>query len=170
MASPPRTLTVEQATALRDSFYPCPPGYLSPPRWQLSAGGVPVPPVPSGAERRRAITIHYYHELTAEQRMDRRWDPDVDATWDAFFDNRRQRELAKFEGDGPPPVNNNEAGRRLWWGGRDLAAVMEYIAAEDHPRLRYPHFQPQQRAPRAPEAGVAGSSGLPRHGQPVPAS
>ena len=99
--------------------------------------------------------------------MDRRWDPDVEATWDAFFDNRRQRELAKFEGDGPPPVNNNEAGRRLWWGGRDLTAVMEYIAAGDYPRLRYPHFPRASRAagfPRPPQRPQP----MPRPGWQVP--
>ena len=49
--------------------------------------------------------------------------------------------LARYEGDGPPPSNYNEAGRRLWWGGRTLQGVMNYITAGDNPRLRYPHFQ-----------------------------
>ena len=41
-------------------------------------------------------------------------------------------------GDGPPHVNNDEEGRRLWWSGRTLASVMSYITACDYPRLRYP--------------------------------
>lgn len=49
--------------------------------------------------------------------MDRRWDPDIEETWDAFFENRCLRELTRYEGNGPPPVDNNEASRRLWWGG-----------------------------------------------------
>jgi hypothetical protein len=46
----------------------------------LSAGGVPVPPLPQGADRRLAITNHYYSELTPKQRMDANWDPDNAAT------------------------------------------------------------------------------------------
>ena len=69
------------------------------------------------------------------------WHPDNNRTWDAFFINRRERELARYEGDGPPPMNNNEEGRRLWWGGRTLASVMDYITAGDYPRLRYPQGQ-----------------------------
>ena len=60
--------------------------------------------------------------------------------------NRRERALALYEGGGPPPSNFNEAGRRLWWGGRTLQSVMDYITAGDNPRLRYPHFQ-SRRAP-----------------------
>jgi hypothetical protein len=54
-------------------------------------------------------------------------------------------ELARYEGDGPPPVDNNEAGRRLWWGSRTLEGVMNHILAGDYPRLRYPHFQHPKR-------------------------
>ena len=72
--------------------------------------------------------------------MDPHWDPDNLDTWNAFFANRQERELARYEGDGPPPVNHNEAGRRLWWANRTIAGVMRYIAMGDHPRLRYPHF------------------------------
>ena len=78
--------------------------------------------------------------------MDPRWDPDYRPTWDAFFINRRERALARYEEDDPPPSNFNEAGRRLWWGGRTLQSVMDYITAGDNPRLRYPHFQ-SRRAP-----------------------
>ena len=44
-------------------------------------------------------------------------------------------------------IQNNipEAGRRLWWYGRTLQSVMDYITAGDIPRLRYPQFEP--RAP-----------------------
>jgi hypothetical protein len=56
-----------------------------------------------------AITHHYYVELTPGQRMDPCWDPDNAATWDTFA-NRWEMELARYEGGGPPPVDNNEAG------------------------------------------------------------
>ena len=44
-------------------------------------------------------------------------------------------------------IQNNipEAGRRLWWYGRTLQSVMDYITTGDIPRLRYPQFEP--RAP-----------------------
>ena len=145
MAPPPPVLTYAEAEALRGSNYPCPPGYRCPPGWTLSVGGVPVAPVAEGAARRSAITHHYYAELTPEQRMHTGWHPDNNRTWDAFFINRRERELARHVGDGPPPVNNDEEGRRLWWSGRTLASVMEYITAGDYPRLRYPrghHVEP----------------------------
>ena len=146
MASTVPTLTYSEAEALCASNYPCPPGYDVPAGWRLSTGGVPVPPVPQGLARRAAITNHYYLELTPEQRMDPRWHPDYRPTWDAFFINRRERALARYEDNGPPPSKFNEAGRRLWWSGRTLQSVMNYITAGDNPRLRYPHFQ-SRRAP-----------------------
>ena len=146
MASTVPTLTYSEAEALCASNYPCPPGYGVAAGWMLSAGGVPVPPVPQGVARRAAITNHYYFELTPEQRMDPRWGPNYYPTWDAFFINRRESALARYEGDGPPPSNFNEAGRRLWWRGRTLQSVVNYITAGDFPRLLYPQFQ-SRRAP-----------------------
>ena len=75
MASTVPTLTYSEAEALCASNYPCPPGYTIPADRYLSAGGVPFPPVPQGMARRAAITNHYYHKLTSEQRRDPRWDP-----------------------------------------------------------------------------------------------
>ena len=148
-------LTYRQAEELSASNYPCLPGYRVPAGWMLSAGGVPVPPVPQGVARRAAITNHYYLELTPEQRMDPGWHPDYRPTWEAFFINRRERALARYEGDGPPPSDFNEAGRQLWWAGRTLQGVMNYITAGDNPRLRYPNMQsggahPSRFEPRAP--------------------
>jgi hypothetical protein len=112
--------------------------------------------------------------------MDPYWDPDNNVTSDAFFANRRESELAKNEGDGLPPVNNNEAGRRLWWGGRILESVMDHMMEGDYPLLRYPTSSPRMVATvavalpsgstpptrassaRAATAGVAGASGV-RH-------
>jgi hypothetical protein len=54
-------------------------------------------------------------------------------------------ELARYEGDGPPPVDNNKAGRLLWWGSRTLEGVMNHILAGNYPRMRYPHFQPPKK-------------------------
>ena len=141
-------LTPREAEALCASNYPCPPGYCVPVGWILSAGGVPVPPVPLGVARRMAITNHYYFELTPEQRRNPRWHPNYFPTWEAFFVDRRERALARHEEEGPPPSNFNEAGRRLWWRDRTLQSVMAYdTAADSSPRLRYPQVQPTRTQP-----------------------
>ena len=57
-------LTLEETQALWASNYPCPPGYRPAAGWMLSAGGVPVPPMPQGSARQAAITNHFYHELS----------------------------------------------------------------------------------------------------------
>jgi hypothetical protein len=36
----------------------------------------------------------------------------------------------QVRGGGPPPVNNNEAGRHLWCGGWTLDSVMDHINVE----------------------------------------
>ena len=113
-------LTPREAEALCASNYPCSPGYRVPTGWLLSVGGVPVPPIPVGVPREMAITNHYYFELTPEQRRNPQCHPDYSPTWDSFFINRRERAVARYEEDGPPPSNFNEAGRRMWWRGRTL--------------------------------------------------
>jgi hypothetical protein len=141
-------LTPREAEALCASNYPCPPGYHVPAGWMLSTGGVPVPPVPQGVARRMAITNHYYLELTPEQRRNPNWHPDYSPTWDVFFTERRERALARYEEDDPPPSSNfNEAGRLLWWRDRTLESVMANNIAGPIPRLRYPQVQPTR--PRA---------------------
>ncbi|KAK1678688.1 hypothetical protein QYE76_039536 [Lolium multiflorum] len=69
--------------------------------------------------------------------------PDYSPTWDSFFINRRERAVARYEEDGPPSSNFNEAGRRMWWRGRTLQSVMAYRG----PRLRYPQSQPTRGHP-----------------------
>ncbi|KAK1616289.1 hypothetical protein QYE76_021806 [Lolium multiflorum] len=71
------------------------------------------------------------------------WHPDYSPTWDSFFINRRERAVARYEEDGPPPSNFNEAGRRMWWRGGTLQSVMAYRG----PRLRYPKSQPTRGHP-----------------------
>jgi hypothetical protein len=59
---------------------------------------------------------HYYGELTPEQHVDPRWDLENATNWDGFFRQRRLFELSRYEGNGPPPANNNTAASRIWWG------------------------------------------------------
>ena len=67
MASTVPTLSYSEAEALSVLNYPCPPGYGVPAGWMLSIGGVPVPYVPLGLACQRAITDHYYLDLTLQQ-------------------------------------------------------------------------------------------------------
>jgi hypothetical protein len=96
--------------------------------------------VPHGAAKSAAIHQHFYEGLMAEQRNDPVWDPDNEDQWAAFFTERRNHELAWFEGNGPPPANRNAAARKLWWGvpGRTLASVLDHIVVGNHPRLTMP--------------------------------
>ena len=149
MASTVPTLSYSEAEALSALNYPCPPGYGVPAGWMLSIGGVPVPPVPRGLARQRAITDHYYLNLTPEQRMYSSWHPDNRTTWDHFFIQRQEKALARYEEDRSRHSNFNEAGRRLWWASRTLKTVMDYSMAGDKPRLGYPQSQSQSsRQPR----------------------
>jgi hypothetical protein len=45
-------------------------------------------------------------------------DPDNDDHWTVFFTERRNTELAHYEGTNPPSANKNAAARKVWWGVR----------------------------------------------------
>jgi hypothetical protein len=70
-----------------------PPDFRCPGTWRLSAGGIPIPPVPHGAARQAAIPRHYYEVLTSEERNDPLWDLDNEDQWTTFFAERRLQEL-----------------------------------------------------------------------------
>ena len=80
-------------------------------------------------------------------------------TWNAFFANRRERELARYDGEGPPLVNHNEAGRRLWWANRTIIGVMRYIAGETI--LSYGAHKSTRHKPHTVPAVAASSSRRP---------
>jgi hypothetical protein len=133
----------------------------------LSVGGVPILPEPHGAPRSAAIHQHFYEVLMPEQRADSLWNPENNIQWNAFFRDRRQRELAHYEGGGPPPARQNAEGRQLWWGvsGRMVAAVMDHIAAGGE-RLMYPaqarRWAPQRMASSTTRSSSRSSSSTPR--------
>ena len=68
----------DKAWALCQTVYPCPPDIRVPGpsggqgSWHLSAGGIPVPPIPEGVEREYAIA-DVRRGLTPEQAADPRW-------------------------------------------------------------------------------------------------
>jgi hypothetical protein len=51
----------------------------------------------------------------AKERADPLWDPDNEDQWTAFFTNHRNHELARYDGNGPPPANKNTVGQKMWW-------------------------------------------------------
>jgi hypothetical protein len=116
-----------EARLLYEARYMAPPDFRCPGTWRLSAGGIPIPPVPHGAARQAAVHRHYYEVLTPEERNDPLWDPDNVDHWTAFFTERRLAELAHYEGNGPQSPNKNAATRKVWWGieGRTLPAVLD---------------------------------------------
>ena len=140
------SLTTDEAWALYRNRYPAPPDMRCPGTWRLNASGIPITPVPQGARRCREIAAHFYNGLNDAQRADPIWDPESNVQGNVFFQNRREAELAEYEGNGPPPARNNTEGRELWWSaeGRTLAAVMDHIRAGGE------RLHPPPRRPPAP--------------------
>jgi hypothetical protein len=92
-----------------------PPDFRCPGMWRLSAGGIPISPVPHSAACQAAVHQHYYEVLTPEERNDPQWDPNNVDHWTTFFTERRLAELAHYEGNNPPRPKNNR-GRVLQQG------------------------------------------------------
>jgi hypothetical protein len=132
-----------EARLLYEARYMAPPDFRCPDTWRLSAGGIPIPPVPHGPARQAAVHRHYYEVLTLEECKDPLWDPDNVDQWTTFFTERRLAELVHYEGNSPLPPNMNAAARKPWWGveGHTLPAVLDHIAAGNHPRLTMPQRQ-----------------------------
>ena len=95
-----RHLRLDEAWALAQAGYPCPPDMRVPGPtrthggWHLSAGGVPVPPIPEGVDREYAIG-DIRRALTPEQAADPRWRAkNNDAFWTAYFQHRHDDDVA----------------------------------------------------------------------------
>ncbi|KAE8802288.1 Homeobox protein KNOX3 [Hordeum vulgare] len=67
--------------------YPAPPDMWVPGSWRLSAGGVPVPPPPTGAERRAEI-VRIRSGMPKNSHNLPRYAPDSNALWTALFECR----------------------------------------------------------------------------------
>ena len=85
--------------------------------------------------------------MTDEQLADPTWDQENNFSWNAYFTDRRERELHDYTGPPPAPKRNNSEGRKRWWGvpGRSLAYVLGYIEDGNEPRLQ----DPPRTAPRS---------------------
>jgi hypothetical protein len=95
-----RSLHQWEGRLLYAAGYPAPPDFHAPGGWRLSAGGIPIPPPPTGAALDVAIN-EIIEGMSDEQRADLRFYPDNYPAWNAFFRRRYERELAAY--DGPPP-------------------------------------------------------------------
>ena len=136
-----RTLDEWEAYLLHEANYPTPPNVRAPSRWWLSAGGVPVPPLPvpetsayfpAEIERARA-------SLTAEERALPEYATDNHAAWAAYFRRRQEERLASTNNAPTPRGRNNSKGRRLWWGvpGRTLSGVLAHLEGGNDPPFEY---------------------------------
>lgn len=141
-----RSLRKHEAWALYRCGYPCPPDMRVPGAsggqgaWALSAGGIPVPPIPVGAEFEDAID-EVRAGLTAAQAAEPRWRAEGNsAFWTLYFQRRREQDLNDRGDNGPVEGRHNRLGRRRWWNGegRTLENVMTYITNGNTPRLEMP--------------------------------
>jgi hypothetical protein len=152
-----RSLHQWEGRLLHAAGYMAPPDFRAPGGWRLSAGGIPIPPPPTGAALDAAID-EVLETMSDEQRAEPRFFPDNREAWTAFFRRRYERELAAYDGPPPPPARNNAAGRRRWWSapGRTLEFVLEHIENGNDPVLEMPP------APRPTISRRRGSSWVPR--------
>jgi hypothetical protein len=108
-----RSLHQWEGRLLYAAGYMAPPDFRTPGGWRLSAGGIPIPPPPTGTALDAAID-EVIETMSDEQRADPRFYPDTRQAWTAFFRQRYERELAAYDGPPPPPARNSAAGRRCW--------------------------------------------------------
>jgi hypothetical protein len=139
-----------EARALYEARYMAPPDFWCPGTWQLSAGGIPIPPVPHDVVRKAAIHRYYYEVLTPKERNDPLWG----------WGSRQRRPLdgvlhgAPEHGAGAlrghqPSIGKQERRRAEGMVGRPrrtLAWVLDHIAAGNHPRLTMSqrHWMPRK--------------------------
>ena len=83
-----RTLAVVEAVLLAQADYPCPPDTRPSGDWVLSAGGIPVPPVPRSAPFDREVQA-IRASTTEVERADPANAPGNVARWAAHFEERR---------------------------------------------------------------------------------
>nr|XP_020195236.1 uncharacterized protein LOC109781065 [Aegilops tauschii subsp. strangulata] len=139
--------------------------------WRINAGGVPVPPPPTGAARRAKIAL-IRASLPRAARKGPRYVPES-PPWEPYFRRRHAEQLEATNGVVPSGRLNSERQRR-WWGvpGRTLEAVLEYIEGGNTPRLEYPEppsfsrrrgssWTPRRMDPRASSSSSGRSTGSP---------
>ena len=82
--------------------------------WHLSAGGIPVPPIPEGVEREYAIA-DVRRGLTPEQAADPCWRAEDNAAfWQLYFQRCRDEDLADRSDNDTVEGRHNSKGRKRW--------------------------------------------------------
>jgi hypothetical protein len=82
-----RSLHQWEGRLLYAAGYMAPLDFHAPGAWRLSAGGIPIPPPPTGAALDAAID-EVIETMSDEQRADPRFYPDNREMWTAFFRRR----------------------------------------------------------------------------------
>ena len=98
-ADPRRYLYEDEARMLYEAGYPVSPDMRVPSEWRLSAGGVPVPPPPEGADRVEEIQM-VLAGFTANH-----------AFWTQYFTERHRRQLEDTGRNGAVNGQNYSGGR-----------------------------------------------------------
>ena len=159
-----RTLREQESWLLFQANIPAPPDMRAGlTRWRLSAGVVPIPPLPDAAAK-----PEYFAEeveiarasLTDAQLSLPQYAADNHAAWAAYFERRQQQRLTST--NGAPVVGGwqNSEGRHLWWGvpGRTLEGVLMHLEGGNDPPLAYPPAQHRRVGPWAPRRFGSSSS------------
>ena len=139
-----RSLREQESWLLFQANIPAPPDMRAGPTgWRLSAGGVPIPPLPDAVAKPK-----YFAEevevvrasLTDAQLSLPQYAADNHAAWAAYFERRQQQRLASTNGAPVVGGRQNSEGRHLWWGvpGRTLEGVLTYLEGGNDPPLAYP--------------------------------
>ena len=103
-----RSLNEWEGRLLYEAGYPAPPDMRTPQTWHLSVGGVPVPPLPVGADLLDAIQ-RARAAMSDEDRADPQWSATNYEGWRIYFQEEHDREMAAYEG--LPPVPRRQIGR-----------------------------------------------------------
>ncbi|KAE8775473.1 Homeobox protein KNOX3 [Hordeum vulgare] len=95
-----RHLRKDEARLLYEADYQASPDMRVPGSWRMRAGGIPVPPPPTGADRRAEIA-RIQSGLPQSSCNLSRYAPDSNALWTAYFDRRHANQLDATTGSNP---------------------------------------------------------------------
>ncbi|KAE8782996.1 Homeobox protein KNOX3 [Hordeum vulgare] len=104
----------------------------------VSAGGVPVPPPPSCAERHAEIA-RIRESLPADACEQPWYTTDNQPLWTTYFQRRHEEQLASTN-DAPTPRGcHNSDNRHQWWGApvRRLHTFLKHLVEGNKPSLEY---------------------------------
>ncbi|KAM0878675.1 hypothetical protein ACQ4PT_034720 [Festuca glaucescens] len=113
-------MTIGKVQTLCEAGLLVPPDWRLPSGWKISAGGYAVPPLPVGRAYDEYVTWRW-SELTPEARADPTWAEDSQM-WGPIFAAERDAAITATYGPYGDPYNRY--GRRNWWRGRQVDAML----------------------------------------------